>query len=248
EQNGLSTFATVGDTSLDPNENLNLSLDPQSGELLISNLPDAGPSGQAGAPVDTPLDTSAEDNTVSLVLVVVGQNQEPLIYTNAAIPLPTGGSVALDVANWDGSDSLAIRLDRDGDGLYEEDWLAKNEPINTVIDPLSTGPEIITLLGNLGYYFNQLQAEALLNSLAEAGGQCSAANTLTTHKLDGDDLGEVLYALNRLNLPPAALAGFLNRLDLEPDELAHIIFDLNLTPAEQPALLDILALPPAQAE
>ncbi len=247
-ENGLSTFAIVGNTNLDPNENLNLSLDPDSGELLISNLLDPQASGQAGTSVDSPLDISAEDNTVSLALMIVGQDQEPLIFTHPAIPLPAGGSAALDVANWAGSDSLAIRLDRGGDGLYEEDWMVAGEPIDSLIDQLNTGPEIITLLGNLGPYLNQLQADALLNSLAESGGQCSAANTLTTHKLDGDDIGEVLFAFNRLKLSPSTLANFLNRLDLVPDELAHIIFDLNPSSAEQAALLAALGLTPAKSE
>jgi hypothetical protein len=179
QKQSISTNAMVGNTSLASAISLNVSLPPQSGELIISRaatpiLPTLSVGTQAGSTAQETGGPKSSEGSPSFT----GGNGS----IGGALPL---GGVAAGSAN-------------SGDVTTEWANYNRNDPTNTLI----------------------------------------------TLKLEGDNLGELLFMLSGLNLPPAELAAFIASLDLPPDELAHLLFELNLPPDALASLIEALGLPP----
>jgi hypothetical protein len=256
EKNGRSTLVTVADTTLGAGQNLNLTLDPQSDQVFIQKKP----GGTAKCPRCLTLNPQSdqvfirrpgagpgqEPNTASIIVAVVEPDQKPLLFASPALPLPQDGTAALDITNWDGTGPLAVNLDQNGDGIYEELRTVENAPVAALLSNEHSAQDIIVTMGEAAPYLDEPQTAALLAGLTTLGERDSSRITLTFLGLDGDDLGEVLFGMGNLNLSRKQLVDFMEELNLRHDELAHLIFELNLPQPEVAALIAGLDLLPAE--
>lgn len=170
-----------------------------------------------------------QDKSATLLLVQLADEQINLFASNA-ITLPTGGSVTLDIAGWNGTTPLTTLVDAEGDGSPTPLALA-NQSIGDAIQEAQSGQEIVTLVGELPAYLDQGQTTAFLDQLA-------------TFDLSGYDLGMALFEFKPTD---EQLVDFVNQAGLleDPQELAQLLYAQHKAAAQLEPLIAQLNLPAA---
>ncbi len=208
-----SYLFTVSGMTMLTGDSLTLAVDPQTGQLSLT--------GQG-----------LENKVVSLTIAELDGDQTN-VFVNDQITLGADeSSTTFAFTAWAESKNgvLPILTDTDGDGVSDVTAPLTNEPVSELLAGLDSAETIIAVLDELAPYLDPANIPAALEALA-------ALN------LDGDDLGEVIFALSEWDLSPAVLADFVAQADLPADELAHFVNELAPDDESLAVWLAVLDLP-----
>jgi hypothetical protein len=202
-------------------------LDFEEGQELSIGV--AATAGGAN-PTEGGLEISTADLDISdATLLLTRRTPEgEAVFATTDLTVPAGGSVTLDVNEWDGEGSIDQYVDDDGDGTYEEqpDEL-ENEPIEDVLEE-SDPEDAAAILDNVAPVLPDQGLDAILATVAGKG-------------LTGEEIGAVLQ---RLNLPDETLVAIITALALPVDDLAGLFASLRLEPERLEAVIAALELSP----
>lgn len=143
-------------------------------------------------------------------------SEDEAIFATTALAIEEGGGVALDVAAWDGSGSMDVYGDEDGDGEFDEQPSElPNEPVTEVIRQ-SDSAVLANVVDHLNPYLGEEGLEAILAGLAE-------------QDLSGQKIGEIVRPFH---LPNDRLISFITTLELPIPEMAEMLYALRLDDEE----------------
>lgn len=168
-------------------------------------------------------DADLSDGTL---LIARQTSQDEAIFATTALNVPANGSVALDVAGWDGESSMDVYSDADGDGdLDEEPEPLINEPLTDVIQ--QSDPAVVSsVMDNLSPLLGEQSLTAILIGLGDKD-------------LSGQEIGDILRPMN---LTTTQLVDLIQGYDLPLPEMAELIFALRLDDESLEALIEGLDL------
>lgn len=178
---------------------------------------------QKGGLVISSPDATITDTTLLITRLT---EEDEAIFATTALEIEEGGGVALDVATWDGSGSMDVYTDADGDGSFDEEPTElTNEPLSDVIQQGNTA-QIANIFDQVRPYVGAQDLETLLAGLSEKD-------------LSGREIGKILQPLH---LTDDQLVSLINIYELPLPELAELLFALRLEPEHLDAVIEGLNL------
>lgn len=162
------------------------------------------------------------DDTTLLITRLTDEGEA--IFATTALAIQEDGGVILDVGAWNGTGSLDLYADEDGDGSYDEqpDRLS-NEPL---VELLQNSDTTAGIVDNLAPFLGEAGMDSILMTLAEQA-------------LSGREIGEILQPLQLSN---EQLVRLITVYALPVPELGELLFALRLEPERLDSVLEELAL------
>ncbi len=209
--------------------------------LLDVDFSDGQSVSMGAAGTGNGLEISSNDASISggTLLIARLTEEDEAIFATSSLNIEDGGSVALDIATWDGSGSIDIYSDEDGDGEFtEEPDNLLNEPLTDILQQ-SDNDQAGQMINKLSPFLGSQGIETLLEGL-------------TSQQLSWREMGEIIQQfdltdeqlvrlLEALELSTPDLAELLHALALGADRLDMIIETLDLDPDVEATLRDYLA-------
>lgn len=190
---------------------------------------EAGQGVSVGAPESgqgVELRAQAVEIRDATLLITRQTAEDEAIFATTDLTIEEDGGVRLDITEWDGTGSIDVYPDEDGDGAYEEEPEAlDNTPLEEVLEE-SDPTDSATIFDQIAPVQGDESVALFLSSLA-------------TEELTGRAIGEMLQPLDLMD---EQLIDFLPTLSLPAPELAELLVALRLTPERLDAILKGLAL------
>jgi hypothetical protein len=174
------------------------------------------------------LEFRSEGLTVADATLLVTRltEEEEALFATTALDLQDGKGVALDMAAWDGSGSVDLYTDVNGDGRYDEQPTElANEPLDEVLQQ-NDAVEVVNIIDHVGPFLGDQGLESILASLPAQG-------------LSGQAIGQILLPFQLTNEQVIRL---IPTLSLSLSELSELLFALRLEPEHQDTIIAALAL------
>lgn len=139
-------------------------------------------------------------------------DEEEAIFATGELNISDGGGVTLDVEEWDGTGSIDVYEDENGDGEYDETPVElENEPLDELLED-SDVAGIQTIISTLSPFLGSEGVEALLASLADKD-------------ITGAEIGRLLRPFD---LTDEQLIAIIPPLELPLPEVGDLLFELRL--------------------
>lgn len=177
----------------------------------------------------TGLEISSENAAISDSTLLIARltEEDEAIFATSALDIADGGSVALDVSTWDGSGSMDVYVDENGDGEFtDEPNNLSNEPLTDILQQ-GDNDQAGQVINKLSPFLGSQGIEALLAGLAD-------------EHLSGREMGEILQ---QFDLTDEQLVRLLNMLELSPPDLAELLHALALGASRLDTIISGLDLP-----
>ncbi len=177
------------------------------------------------------------DNTTLLIARLTDEGEA--IFATTSLDVQEDGGVILDLAAWDGSGSVDLYADEDGDGSYnEQPTRLSNEPLVELLQQGDT-TAAAGVIDNLAPFLGEEGLDNILETLAEQGASGREIGEILQPLQLPDD--QLIHLITVYALPAPELAELLFALRLEPERLDAVIAGLDLTSEEEEALRLLLA-------
>lgn len=204
---------------------------------------------EAGQDLTVTVDAAAGDlqlasNTLNVedvvVMVVRLTIDTETVFASEDAVVTAGGSQALDLNGWDGTNEMTILMDGDGDGTYESETSLPNQPVAEVLSKIRTADDTIESLQNVIPYLDDGQTRAVVETLPTLGfsGEALGNAYLELPDLRPNDLASTLADLG---LSPEELGALIVSLRLDGDETRELLNNLRLTRDERTVVEEVIA-------
>ncbi|RME43102.1 MAG: hypothetical protein D6791_16290, partial [Chloroflexi bacterium] len=204
QNEGETSFFTVGGASLADNQGLQVGLDPRSGQLELEGH---------GLPAQN----------LTLVSAKITQG-EKIIFANNNLNMQPGASLALDMADWQGGAVEVSIAAADGNTSVQ---MLEDKPLAAALSGQKSSAEVIAVLGDMAPYMDENEAGLLVDRLAETdldgGGLGEVLYAMNGLTLDNEELVSVVA---KKDLPPDELAEFVSELNLDAGATEALVQDL----------------------
>lgn len=180
------------------------------------------------APGGEGLELRSQEADVSEATLLVTRltDESEAVFISTSVDIQKDRAVALDVAAWDGGDSIDLYRDGNGDGLYvDPPTELVNEPLANALQK-SDVDKAGGIINELGPYLGEQGLASILDALPR-------------QNLTGQAIGQILLPLQ---LPNEQLIELIPTLSLPMRELAELFFALRLPPERQEAIIEALEL------
>lgn len=209
EENGAVYSAQIAGVTFEAGQDLTVSANGGDLELQSASL-------------------NVED--ITLVVARISTQDEAVFAGNTAVT--AGLNQALDLDGWDGSGSMTLLTDTDGNGAYDEETPLTNEPIGSVITGLDNVDSVIETLRDVLPYTSDEQTQDVVNTIPALG--LTGADLGTTYRelptLRPDNLP---FIIDTYTLPPNEIGDMIVELRLDEDEQREFLNDAGLTRDER---------------
>ncbi len=214
EQDGAPYLISLSGADLSDGQSLALGVDPASGQLTIDS-------------------STAEDSSLGLTIARIDEGG-PQVFANEGLQVPSDSTAALDFASWDGTSSIQVSVDADGDGTFDQTQALEDEPLSAVLDDQTSADDVVATLGEMASYMDDAETDAFLDTLGDLD-------------LSAGDVGEIIFEFGELEFETEEIAELAQELDLSSDQLAEFVFELNLDDETFEELIDEMDLPVEEA-
>lgn len=183
-----------------------LGVDFTDGQTVTMGAPESGEG----------LELRSEDLDVADATLLITRltDEDEAIFATTALDIKDGGGVTLAIDKWDGSGSIDLLKDDNGDGRYDDPPTdLSNEPLNEVLQD-SDIDDIGDIIDTLSPFLGSRGLESILASLAE-------------QELSGEEIGRILLPFQ---LTDEQLVEIIPPLDLPVPDVGELLFALRLEP------------------